>query len=51
MCSGSGRAGAWNALQGWAAESAQADFAFFQRRIHSLRRAGGTLPAHPDFSK
>jgi hypothetical protein len=27
-----------------AAESAQADFAFSQRRIHSLTRADGTLP-------
>jgi hypothetical protein len=34
--------GAWNALHGRAAESAQADFAIFQRRIHSLPRADGT---------
>jgi hypothetical protein len=27
-----------------AAESAQADFAIFQRRIHSLQRADGNLP-------
>jgi hypothetical protein len=27
-----------------AAESAKADFAIFQRRIHSLQRADGTLP-------
>src|SRR5687768_3507608 len=39
-----GRAGAWNAACRRAAESAQADFANFQRRIHSLQRADGTLP-------
>jgi hypothetical protein len=27
-----------------AAESAQADFAMFQRRIRSLQQAGGTVP-------
>jgi len=41
---GCGRAGAWDAVHGRAAESAQADFAILQRRIHSLPRAGGTLP-------
>jgi hypothetical protein len=33
-----------DAAHGFAAESAQADFANFQRRIHSLQRADGTLP-------
>jgi hypothetical protein len=37
--SGCGRAGAWDAVHDRAAESAQADFAHFQRRIHSLPRA------------
>src|SRR5688500_2464536 len=36
---GCGRAVAWNAAHPHAAESAQADFATFQRRIHSLPRA------------
>ena len=40
----SGRAGAWVAAQGRAAESTQVDFAMFQRRIHSLPQADGTLP-------
>ena len=39
---GCGRAFVWSAPQSWAAESAQADFANFQRRIHSLWQAGGT---------
>jgi hypothetical protein len=42
--SGCGRAGAWDALHGRAAESAKADFALFQRRIHSLVVAGAALP-------
>jgi hypothetical protein len=41
---GCGRAGVWDAAYGRAAESAQADFATFQRRIHSLPRADCTLP-------
>jgi len=41
---GCGRAGAWDAAHRRAAESAQADFAPFQRRIHSLPRADGTVP-------
>jgi hypothetical protein len=41
---GCGRAGAGDAAHGRAAESAQADFANFQRRIYSLSRADGTLP-------
>jgi hypothetical protein len=41
--SGSGRAGVSGAAHGLAAESAKADFAIFQRRIHSLQR-DGTLP-------
>jgi hypothetical protein len=41
---GCGRAAAWDAAHSWAAQSAQADFAIFQRRIHSLPRADGTLP-------
>ena len=40
---GCGRAGAWDAAHRRAAESAQADFANFQRRIHSLQRADGTF--------
>jgi hypothetical protein len=39
----SGRAGASDAAHGRAAESAKADFAIFQRRIHSLQRADGTV--------
>jgi hypothetical protein len=39
---GCGRTGAWSAAHALTAESAQADFAFFQRRIHSLQRADGT---------
>jgi hypothetical protein len=42
--SGSGRTGAWGAAHARAAESAQADFAIFQRRIPSLPRADGTIP-------
>jgi len=41
---GSGRAGAWDAACCLAAESAQADFAMSQRRIHSLLKADGALP-------
>jgi hypothetical protein len=44
VMSGSGRAAASDAAQRQAAESAQADFAFSQRRIHSLQRADGTMP-------
>jgi hypothetical protein len=44
VISGSGRAGASDAAHRRAAESAQADFAFSQRRIHSLQRADGTVP-------
>jgi hypothetical protein len=40
---GCGRAGVWIALRGWAAESAKADFAIFQRRLQSLSRPR----AHP----
>ena len=40
---GSGRAGAWDAACCLAAESAKADFAIFQRRIHSLRRAESAI--------
>jgi hypothetical protein len=41
---GRGRAGASHAAHCLAAESAQADFAISQRRIHSLPQADGTLP-------
>jgi hypothetical protein len=41
--SGCGRAGAWDAAHGRAAESAKADFVIFQRRIHSLLEADGTV--------
>jgi hypothetical protein len=41
-----GRAGAWDAAHGRAAESAQADFASFPRRIHSLLQADGTSLDH-----
>jgi hypothetical protein len=40
---GCGRAAAWNAAHRRAAESAQADFAFSQRRIHSLLEADFAL--------
>jgi hypothetical protein len=40
---GSGRAGAWDAAHTLAAESAQADFVYLLRRIHSLCKADGTL--------
>jgi hypothetical protein len=44
VISGSGRAGCTGCRKCLAAESAQADFAVSQRRIHSLQRADGTLP-------
>jgi hypothetical protein len=47
--SGCGRAGAWDAAPGRAAESTKVDFAILQRRIHSLLQADGTLPVQiPD---
>ena len=45
-----GRAGAWDAARGWAAESAQADFAFSQRRIHFIRSTGRTARYPADFT-
>jgi hypothetical protein len=44
VISGSGRAGAWDARCSRAAESAQADFVYFQRRIHSLLGRTARLP-------
>jgi hypothetical protein len=44
VISGGGRAVVSDAAHCLAAESAQADFAVFQRRIHSLQRADGTVP-------